>query len=475
MDDRAVGGPPDTPFSFVNASELLGRLRWFARLRWVAVAGLAVAAIVGPRFGLAGTWPSLALVAGLVAAYNAVYLLWLRRLTEADHRYSDLRVVAIIQMVSDLAALVVVIHFTGGCHSPVLPFLVFHMAIGTIMISTRIMYLLAVATCSVTIGLFLLEHRGLLIHHHIHTGTGDTAAGCALNAAMLVVLLLGVVYLTDSVTSRFKERTRALFRTSEKLRDRGEELQRLLSEMEEAERKKSHYMRISAHQLRSPLGTIKTSLQVLVDGYLDAGSDQGRRLLVGATERVDDLLAIVNDLLELAKMREGRAQAPWARQVYINQVIADIFDAMTPIAQERQVELVPDFRGVALLDWGVPPDLVYIFENLIHNAIIYSAEGGEVRVSLAVDDGIATVVVEDQGIGIPEDLQDDVFLEFVRAPNAKIHAEGGTGLGLSIVKEGVEMHGGTVTLESTPERGSRFIVRLPLHFEPPEVRNRQGD
>jgi signal transduction histidine kinase len=221
------------------------------------------------------------------------------------------------------------------------------------------------------------------------------------------------------------------------------------------------------------LGTIKTSLQVLVDGYLDAGSDHGRRLLVGATERVDDLLAIVNDLLELAKMREGRAQAPWARQVYINQVIADIFDAMTPIAQERQVELVPDFRGVALLDWGVPPDLVYIFENLIHNAIIYSAEGGEVRVSLAVDDGIATVVVEDQGIGIPEDLQNDVFLEFVRAPNAKIHAEGGTGLGLSIVKEGVEMHGGTVTLESTPERGSRFIVRLPLHFEPPEVRNRQ--
>jgi signal transduction histidine kinase len=475
MDERAAGGPPDTPFSFVNASELLGRLRWFARLRWVAVAGLAVAAIVGPRFGLVDTWPSLALVAGMVAAYNAVYLLWLRRLTEAEHRYSDLRVVAIIQMVSDLAALVVVIHFTGGCHSPVLPFLVFHMAIGTIMIATRIMYLLAVATCSVTIGLFLLEHQGLLEHHHIHSGMGDTAAGCALNGAMLVVLLLGVVYLTDSVTSRFKERTRALFRTSEKLRDRGEELQRLLSEMEEAERKKSHYMRISAHQLRSPLGTIKTSLQVLVDGYLDAGSDQGRRLLVGASERVDDLLAIVNDLLELAKMREGRAQAPWAQQVYINQVIADIFDAMTPIARERKVELVPDFQGVALLDWGVPPDLVYIFENLVHNAIIYSKEGGDVRVSLTVDDGIATVVVEDQGIGIPEDLQNDVFLEFVRAPNAKIHAEGGTGLGLSIVKEGVEMHGGTVTLESTPESGSRFIVRLPLHFEPPEVRKRHGE
>jgi signal transduction histidine kinase len=475
MDERAADALNETPFSYVNASELLGRLRWFARLRWVAAAGLAVAAFVGPRFGLVDTWPNLALVAAVVAAYNAVFVLWLQRLTEADHPYSNLRAVAILHMVSDLAALVVVIHFTGGCDSPVLPFLVFHMAIGTIMISTRIMYLLAVATCSVTIGMFLLEHRGLLDSHPFHAGMGDSAPGCALDAAMLIVLLFGVVYLTDSVTSRFKERTRALFRTSEKLRSRGEELQRLLSEMEEAERKKSHYMRISAHQLRSPLGTIKTSLQVLVDGYVDAGGEQGRRLLVGASERVDDLLAIVNDLLELAKMREGRAQAPWAQKVYINQVIADIFDAMTPIAQERQVELVPDFRGVALLDWGVPPDLVYIFENLIHNAIIYSREGGEVRVSLTVDDGVATVVVEDRGIGIPEDIQSDVFLEFVRAPNAKAHTEGGTGLGLSIVKEGVEMHGGTVTLESAPEEGSRFIVKLPLHFTPPEVRKRHRE
>jgi len=472
MSDRDPGAHQETPFSYINASELLGRLRWFARLRWVAVAGLAFAALVGPRFGLVDTWPNLALVAGLVAAYNGVYQLRLRRLSEADHRYSDLRTVAILHMVSDLAALVVVIHFTGGCHSPVLPFLVFHMAIGTIMISTRIMYLLAVAACTATIGMFLLEHRGLLDSHTIRGGMSDAVSGCALNAAMLVVLLLGIVYLTDSVTSRFKERTGALFRTSEKLRQRGEELQQLLAEMEEAERKKSHYMRISAHQLRSPLGTIKTSLQVLVEGYLDAASDQGRRLLVGASERVDDLLAIVNDLLELAKMREGRAKAPWAQKVYINQVIADIFDAMTPLAQERQVELVPDFQGVALLDWGVPPDLVYIFENLIHNAIIYSREGGQVRVSLTVDDDVATVVVADEGIGIPKDLQNDVFLEFVRAPNAKSYAEGGTGLGLSIVKEGVEMHGGTVALESAPDKGSRFIVTLPLHHTPPEVRRR---
>jgi len=462
-----------TQFSFVYASELLGRLRWFARLRWLAAATLGLASIAGPRLGIGAAWPSLGFMAGLVAVYNVLFQLRLRRMSEAEEPYANLRAVAIVHMLTDLAALLAVVHFTGGCRSLVSPFMVFHMAIGTIMISTRIMYVLAGATCSATVGLFVLEHRGVLMAPPAHlAAVGGSPTQCWLNAAMLVALLFGVVYLTDSVTGRFKTRSIELFRTSEKLRARSEELQRLLIEREESERRKSHYMRISAHQLRSPLGTIKTSLQVLLDGILEPGSEQGRRLLAGAAERVDDLLAIVNDLLELAKMREGRAKAPWARNFFINQLIADIFDAMTPIAQDRHVELVPDFQGVALLDWGVPPDLVYVFENLIHNAIIYSREGGSVTVTLTVDGGVATVVITDEGIGIPEELQDDIFLEFVRAPNAKEHVEGGNGLGLAIVKEGVEMHGGNVTVESRLGEGSRFTVRLPLHFTPPEIERR---
>jgi signal transduction histidine kinase len=465
--------PEEAPFSYIFASELLGRLRWFARLRWLAAGALALASLAAPQLRVAVAMAPLAALAVIVAGYNVVFQHRLRRLSEAEQPYANLRSVAILHMMTDLAALLAVVHFTGGCRSPVLPFIVFHMAIGTIMISTRTMYLIAAASCSATVALFVAEHLGLLASHvgSVVANDGGTLA-CALNGAMLVVLLFGVVYLTDSVTSRFKQRNIALFRTSEKLRMRGEDLQRLLAEREESERKKSHYMRISAHQLRSPLGTIKTSLQVLVDGYLDPASDAGRQLLAGASDRVDDLLAIVNDLLELAKMREGRAKAPWTRNVYINQVIADIFDTMTPLAQERSVTLEPDLRGVALLDWGVPPDLVYVFENLIHNAIIYSHEGGTVRVSLAVDAGVATVVVTDEGIGIPDELHDDVFLEFVRAPNAKEHVAEGTGLGLAIVKEGVEMHGGKVVVHSAVGEGTRFIVRLPLHYRPPEVEDR---
>lgn len=468
----SVGRAPlATPFSWVFAAELYERLRWFVTLRWIASGTLAVAAAVGPRLGLPGAWPALLVVAGLVAASNVVFTLWLRRDLVAEQLYGELRRCAIRQMVSDLAAILVTVHFTGGCTSPVLPFVVLHMAIGTIMIATRVMYLLGAVTSVAAFLLFACERVGLLPSYRM-VGRELGPAPCILATLMTLGLVFGVIYLVDSVTSRFKQRSRELFLTTNELASRSVQLERSLAEREELQRQKAHYMRISAHQLRSPLGTIRTTLQVLLEGYVEAGSAEGRKLLAGAQERVDALIAIVNDLLELTKMREGRSKAPWSRKVSVSQILADLFDAKDTVARGHGVELVPVFiseRSVEL-DWAVPPDLVYAFENLIDNAIKYSKpEGGRVTVSQSVNDDIATIVVEDNGIGIPTEQHDEVFLEFVRARNAKNHAAEGTGLGLSIVREAIRAHGGDVRLESQLGLGTRFIVTLPLHHEPPEV------
>ncbi len=460
------------PVSYIFAPELHERLRWFGTLRWYAVAALVVASFAGPFVGVTSVWPSLAVVAAAVAAYNLYFRHRLSTVVCPGDDYVALRWCAIRQISADLAALLVTVHFTGGWTSPVLPFVVFHMAIGTIMLATRIMYVIAGATCAAALALFAAESAGLLPVATADVGAGRLVSSWPVSAALLTVLVFGVVYLTDSVTSRFKHRSLQLHRTSRQLRERKEELQRLLEVKGELERQKSHYMRISAHQLRSPLATIKTTLQVLLDGYVDPATPAGRQLLAGAGQRVDELILIVNDLLELAKMREGRAKAPWCRNVSVSQILADIFDATDTFAGERRVDLVPDFitERAVVLDWAVPPDLVYAFENLIHNAIKYSKpEGGTVTVAQGVADGVATIVVEDDGIGIPDPLQQEVFLEFVRAPNAKRRDAEGTGLGLSIVREAVRMHGGEVELESREGVGTRFVVRLPIHHVPPEV------
>lgn len=436
----------------------------------MAVGVLAVFSIAGPFIGMPSAWPSLLFLAILIAMYNAYFLLRLRRPIERE--YMDLRTIAILKIALDLAALTVTVHFTGGLMSPVLAFFAFHMAIGTIMIATRVMFVLAGCTSVAVSILFLLEIYGVLGIHAIDQTENFTLA-CTFNLASLIVAMFGIIFLTHSVASQFKKRNIELYQATQNLGQRTKELQSALQAKNDLERRKSHYMRISAHQLRSPLATVKTSLLVLNDGLVDTGSDRGKRLLQGLADRVDSLLDIVNDLLELAKIREGRNKAPWNRDLNVNQLLADLFDSMSPLAEDRKVEFTPDFEGVAVLDWAIPPDLVYAFENLIHNAIKYSNTGGKVTVSLRIDGDNARVRVIDDGIGIPEEFHEQIFYEFVRTPGGKRHVAEGSGLGLPIVKEVVEAHGGKISLNSSPGKGSEFIVDLPLHYTPPEIKGRQ--
>lgn len=456
--------------SHILGPELYGRVVWFGRLRWLAVCGLALVSVLGLRLGFPSVWPELFLVASVVAAYNLLFhrLLLLHRRKHYDRAHGNLRVIAIGLIVMDLAALMVTIHFTGGLQSPLLPFFALHMAIGTIMIGSRGTYLLAGGVSLGALGLLAMEARGVIRFHPL-VASGDldlTMAG--LNLVTLAAALFGVVYLTDTVASRLTQRSLDLFEATEALSERTEELRTLLGQMEKLEKRKSHYMRISAHQLRSPLGTIRTSLRVLMERFVDPSSERGERLLTGAVEAADGLLAIINDLLDLAKIREGQARAPWSRTVNLNQLLADLFDSLAHDAEARQVTMVPDFEGVAVLDRGVPPDLVHAFENLIYNGIKYSRPGGQITVRLRTDGDFAEVRFVDFGIGVPAEYRDQIFFEFVRAPNAKHHVAQGTGLGLAIVKEVIEAHGGEVSVASRIGEGSTFTVRLPLQHTPPE-------
>ncbi len=446
--------------------EFLGQLRWFGRLRWLATGGLALASLAGSWIGAPRLWPSLCLLAAFVGAYNLIFCFVLRRGRES---YSDLqlRALGIAEITLDLVALLIAVHFTGGLMSPVVVFFVFHMAIGTTMLSTATMYRMAAAICAGLAALHLMEGSGLLARQTIGAGAAECGRLCDLNLIAIMVAVFGTVYLTGTVTRASRRKSVELRQATLQLQSRTLQLERVLEEIRDLERRKSHYMRISAHQLRSPLGTIKTVLQVLTQGFVNPGSRRGRRVLAGAVERTDHLLAIANDLLELAKIREGQERAPWTGDVDLNQVLTDALDALQPFARSRRIDLARSFEGEGTLAWGVVPDLRFAFENLIDNAIRYSQAGGEVRVSVAVSEERATISVTDQGIGVPEELQAEVFLEFVRGPEARRIAPNGTGLGLTIVKAATELHGGAVSLTSRTGVGTTVTISLPLRNAPP--------
>ena len=117
-----------------------------------------------------------------------------------------------------------------------------------------------------------------------------------------------------------------------------------------------------------------------------------------------------------------------------------------------------------LVVWGTEESLDAICHNLVENAVKYTPAGGQVTVSLARSGDEAQITVADTGIGIPQEVQEHLFEEFYRAPNARATAAVGTGLGLAIVKELVDRYRGRITVESAgPSQGATFTVFLPLH------------
>lgn len=432
------------------AHELHERLEWFVRLRWSAAGGLVIMAASAQALGAEGGWQQAWVVALPVASYNAVFLAVMRR-----HRDEDdiewLTRCTLVQIALDLTALLGLVALTGGSESPFVAFFVLHMVIGTIMLSRRTMTAVAAAlwfTCVVLVA--------------ARAGTWGAIAGApAVELGVLGSLLGLAIYLTDTVVVRLKERGVELYRLAQELSVRTDEVEAALAEMARVEERKSKFMLLSAHQLRSPLGTVRASLDVLRQGFVEPGSARGGHLLDGASARVDDLLRIVSDLMELAKVREGVKRAPWTPNVLLKQILLDILDALQPLADERGIRLEADLPANGQIARGVPPDLVYAFENLIQNAIKYSDDGGRVEVALHEDGGDVVATVRDEGIGIPAAFLGNLFGEFSRAPNARRHTAEGTGLGLAIVKEVVEAHGGAVSAESVEGRGTTMRVRLP--------------
>ena len=440
--------PPELARVFAN--ELRERLHWFVRLRWFAVGGVIVMAAAAQALGALGGWQQTWTIAVPVAGYNAAFQAIMRTREQESNVYWLTRC-TLAQITLDLAALLGMVALTGGGDSPFVAFFVLHMVIGTIMLSGRTMTAVATALWLVCVALVA-----------VRAGTWAAVAGEPAVRLGLLGALLGLsVYLTETVAVRLKERGVALFQLAEELGARKAQVESALAEMGRIEERKSKFMLLSAHQLRSPLGTVKASLDVLRQGYVEPSSERGARLLDGASARVDDLLRIVGDLMELAKVREGSKRAPWTPNVLIKQILLDILDALQTVAEERGITLQADMPGNGAIAMGVPPDLVYAFENVIHNAIKYSNRGGLVAVELREDERAVVVTVRDEGIGIPAAFLANLFGEFSRAPNAKRHAAEGTGLGLAIVKEVVEAHGGTVTAESAEGRGTVMTLTLP--------------
>jgi signal transduction histidine kinase len=216
-------------------------------------------------------------------------------------------------------------------------------------------------------------------------------------------------------------------------------------------------MRKVAHELRAPIAAIRSFLTLILQGYTTP--EKTREWQQRAAERADDLLSLVDDLLNLARLKDPKLEST-PEIVSMEAVLREVLGLHGPEAEAKglrfRVETHPS--GTIVAD---PTHIKQLWTNLISNAIKYTPRGGHVTVRLFREGAVIVGVVSDTGIGIAQGDIPHLFDEFFRTEQARAFAQHGTGLGLPIVRQIVQQYGGTIEVKSTLGKGSEFVFRLP--------------
>ncbi len=226
---------------------------------------------------------------------------------------------------------------------------------------------------------------------------------------------------------------------------------------------KSDFVNMVAHELRSPLVAIRQLNGVILDGLAGPLGDKQRDFINRGVNKIDALIALINDLLDVAKIDAGKfvqERVP----TDIGKVIEDIISLLEPRSTKQGVNLSFSFKDLKPIQ-SDPKNMEEIFNNLISNAINYSPEGGDVMVTAESLGDYIEIKVKDTGVGIdPEELP-KIFDKFYRVKSPKTRDVMGTGLGLAIVKGVIDAHHGTIDVESVVDKGTTFKVLLPVAME----------
>jgi signal transduction histidine kinase len=229
---------------------------------------------------------------------------------------------------------------------------------------------------------------------------------------------------------------------------------------------KSKFVLMVTHELRSPVGVIRSLLRTMTAGYAGTLSEEQRDIIWRALHRADFLQALIDDLLDLAAGKNEIGLREERNAVRLDEVIRQVVERHETAARENHIEL--EYRSPkdgSVTVYAGTEGLDRILNNLMSNAVKYTPGGGRVSVTLSLEAGIARVAVSDTGIGIPEESLDHLFEEFYRAPNAKAQVKEGTGLGLAITRDLVMRYGGQISVQSKLGQGTTFTVTLPLAAE----------
>lgn len=227
------------------------------------------------------------------------------------------------------------------------------------------------------------------------------------------------------------------------------------------ERMKREFVSIAAHQLRTPLTGMKWAVDYLVSGEKGSLTESQKTLASQALDAVNRMIHLVNDLLDVNRVEEGRFGIHTAK-LSIQPLLQRIVESFKQGAERKGVELSARIAKDI-------PEMVFdadkveiVLSNLVDNAIKYTPRGGKIFITAEVRDGSFVFSVKDSGIGIPRADAEHIFTKFYRSSQAYLYHTDGSGLGLYVAKNIIDQHGGRIWFDSAEHEGTTFYVSLPV-------------
>ena len=254
-----------------------------------------------------------------------------------------------------------------------------------------------------------------------------------------------------------------LYQQRQQIAAQRDELKAHAEALEQADRRKDEFLAILAHELRNPLAPLKYGLDVLRKGSAGVEAENIQQMM---DRQLSQLVRLIDDLLDISRVSQGKIQLRRER-VRVEDIVNAAVESSQPVIDAAGHSLAVTLPPQPLWLDADLTRLSQVVINLLNNAAKYTPAGGHIDLLVQQQGDMAVIAITDNGIGIPHEMQSEVFKLFAQVEHHLDRAQGGLGIGLALVRKLVALHGGTVEAESAGAgRGSTFRVRLPLASGP---------
>ncbi len=424
---------------------------WLIRLRWFAILGIFIAYYVAKHFLLITIeeLPVYSIIAFLILL-NVLSFSFLKYLQKSQVRKSLKNVKRIInfQISTDLIVLTVLLHYSGGVENPFIIYYIFHMIIGSIMLSTKESFFQTSFALMLLGSMTFLEYSGIIKHFplqgFITSNMYNNLTYLASTGFIFISTSYFVVYITRNIIKQSEKHEAAYLKANAKLKQR--------------DKVKNEYVMRITHDIKGHITAIQSCISVLNEKLTGPLNPQQEDFVSRAHKRIQILNNFISDLLSITNKRLLLQSEK--KYFSIKNSLEEIIKMFEDSAQEKNISIIKNIDTSVENIYGEPSSIEEVLSNLIQNAIKYSPAGKIVLINIKDKQENVLIEVIDNGMGIPEYEIPYIFNEFYRASNVKANIKDGTGLGLAISKHIVEDHGGKIWVESIENFGTTFYLLL---------------